>query len=132
MAKGDKIAKQLGDRYKVLSGSDVHRMIAKILKDNGEPLTNGQDIVLSREFGNGGMLGNLDLPFLAYSWDEVKVETKWYWRITAPLLWIYMVIFTFIMMPIKWVFTGKAYLPQTSKWLQVNMDWINKVYDRRW
>ena len=131
MRSGDKIAKKLGDRYEVLSGFEVYRMISKIFKDGGEPLNKEQDRVLFSGLGDGGMYGNLDMPFLAYAWKAEKVETKWYWRITTPILFIYMIIYAYILMPIKWVFTGTLYLPENSRWLRFNMYWINKVFDRK-
>ena len=72
------------------------------------------------------------MPFIAYKWKEQKPANSWYWRLTLPILYLYAIILFFIILPIKWMFTGKYYLAHESKLRQLHIDWYNKIMDRKW
>ena len=127
-----KFMKHLGDRYKVLSGWETARIIEKTMKDGGAPLTDQQGRVLREEFGNSGILGNLDMPFLAYSWKEEKKAGKFIWRLTAPIFFLYAFIIMITVLPLKWIFTGYYGLSRDSKFGQFNVNWYQKIYNERW
>ena len=127
-----KFMKHLGDRYKVLSGWETARIIEKTMKDGGAPLTDQQGRVLREEFGDSGILGNLDMPFLAYSWKEEKKAGKFIWRLTAPIFFLYAFIIMITVLPLKWIFTGYYGLSRDSKFGQFNVNWYQKIYNERW
>lgn len=129
---GKKLVRNLGDRYKILSGYEIVNLIDKALKETGEGLTPSQRRRLRESFGNSGILGNLDAPFIAYSWEEEKKDGPFIWRLTFPIFFIYSMILFFIVLPIKWLITGKYYLGQTSALGNFNMAWYNKIKDRHW
>lgn len=126
------IAEKLGDRYQLLSGYDTTRIIKDILEKKNQPLTNEQYMALRESFGDSGIRGNLDMPFIAYRWDEEKPANSWYWRFTLPILYIYAFILFFAILPIKWLFTGKYHLTHESKLRQLHINWYNKIMDRKW
>ena len=126
------IAEKLGDRYQLLSGYDTVRIIKDILEKKNQPLTQEQYTALRESFGDSGIRGNLDMPFIAYRWDEEKPANSWYWRLTIPILYVYALILFFVILPIKWLFTGKYYLAHESKLRQLHINWYNKIMDRKW
>ena len=123
---------KLGDRYKLLSGWQTVELIDKCLKERTVGLSTEQRRVLIDSFGDAGIRGNLNMPFIAYAWDEEKPTGKGWWRLTIPLFFPYALIITFIVMPIKWVITGKRSFSQKSKINKFNIAWYNKIFDRRW
>ena len=129
-----KFVRNLGDRYHLLSGLEAVNLIDKSLKDStgGKGLEEWQRRKLIESFGNSGIRGNLDMPFIAYAWKEEKVSGSFGWRLTYPFLLIFVIIECFIILPLKWVFTGKYYLSQKS-WLgRLGVNWYNKITNRRW
>jgi len=129
-----KLIRNLGDRYRLLSGFETVNLIDKALKKRtgGNGLEEWQKRKLIEEFGNGGIRGNLDMPFLAYAWEEEETSGNFGWRLTFPLFLVFYIIECFICLPLKWVFTGKYYLSQKSWFGQFGMNWYNKIYNRRW
>ena len=123
---------KLGDRYKLLSGWETVGLIDKALKVHGIGLTAQQRKDLINEFGDSGLRGNLDIPFIAYSWEEEEPTGKNVWRLTAPFFFFYALICIGIISPIKWLITGKYYFSQKSKINIFNIGWYNKIFDRRW
>ena len=129
-----KLVRNLGDRYRLLSGFETVNLIDKALKKRtgGKGLEEWQKRKLTEEFGNGGIRGNLDMPFLAYAWEEEETSGNFGWRLTFPLFLVFYIIECFICLPLKWVFTGKYYLSQKSWFGRFGMNWYNKIYNRRW
>jgi hypothetical protein len=123
---------KLGDRYKVLSGWKTVDLIDKALKKHSNGLTTQQRRDLINEFGDSGLCGNLEMPFIAYAWEEEKPTGKNVWRLTAPFFFVYALIVIGIVSPIKWLITGKYYFSQKSKINIFNIGWYNKIFDRRW
>ena len=129
-----KLIRNLGDRYHLLSGLETVNLIDKVLKEEtgGKGLEEWQRRKLIEAFGNSGILGNLDMPFIAYAWKEEKVSGNFGWRLTYPFFLIFGIIESFIILPLKWVFTGKYYLSQKS-WLgRFGVGWYNKITNRHW
>lgn len=126
-----KFMKHLGDRYEVLTGWQTANLIIKTMKDRA-PLTSNQERVLKEEFGDSGMKGNLDMPFLAYSWKEEKKAGKFIWRLTTPIFFLYAFIVMITVLPLKWIFTGYYGLSRDSKFGQFNVNWYQKIYNERW
>lgn len=124
----------LGDNYQLLSGWKAVNLINERLKQKTVGLTAEQERVLKESFGDSGIRGNLDMPFLAYAWDEKAPQGKnvW-WRLTIPflLIWVF-VILALIVLPIKWVFTGKYQLGKWNKLGIITENWYNKVFKRKW
>jgi len=129
-----KLIRNLGDRYRLLSGFETVNLIDKALKKRtgGNGLEEWQKRKLIEEFGNGGIRGNLDMPFLAYAWEEEETSGNFGWRLTFPLFLVFYIIECFICLPLKWVFTGKYYLSQKSWFGRFGMNWYNKIYNRKW
>jgi len=126
------IVRNLGDRYKVLSGLQTAILIEETLEKEGCPLSDHQKRRLRDSFGNSGNRGNLDMPFIAYAWEEEKPSGNIGWRISAPFMYLYAIIMSFIIQPIKWVLTGKYYWGQKSPISRFGVNWYNKVTNRRW
>ena len=129
-----KFIRNLGDRYRLLTGFRTVQLIDKALKDkcSGKGLEEWQKRALVESFGNSGIRGNLDMPFIAYEWEEEKVGGNFGWRLTYPLFLIFSIIECFIILPLKWVFTGKYYLSQESRLGQFGVSWYNKITNRGW
>lgn len=127
-----KIVRKLGDRYKLLSGYETVNLIEKAIESRGGSLTPHQKHQLREAFGNSGIRGNLDMPFLAYAWEEEDVSGTFLWRLTYPLFLVYSVVLLCVVLPIKWLVTGKYYLPQTSWIARFDVAWYNKITNRRW
>lgn len=123
---------KLGDRYKVLSGWKTVDLIDKALKKHSNGLTTQQRRDLINAFGNSGLRGNLEMPFIAYAWEEEEPTGKNVWRLTAPFFFVYAIIIIGIVLPIKWLITGKYSFSQKSKINIFNIGWYNKIFDRRW
>ena len=123
---------KLGDQYEIMSGHDVANEIDKIFKNTNCPLSSEQYRALLFALGNGGIRGNLDMPFIAYKWKEKENQTEWYWRLTVPFFGIWWLIFVLIILPTKWLFTGNTNFKQNSKLINFNSHWYNKVVGRKW
>lgn len=129
-----KIIRNLGDRYRLLDGREAVALIDKALKEcsYGNGLEEWQKKNLISSFGNRGIRGNLGMPFLAYAWEEEKVSGTFVWRLTYPFFLIYGIFMHLTILPIKWVFTGKHYLSETSRLGRFNVNWYNKITNRHW
>lgn len=126
------IVRKLGDRYKLLSGYETVNLIEKAIESQGGNLTPHQKRQLQEAFGNSGIRGNLDMPFLAYAWEEEDVNGTFPWRLTYPLFIVYSVVLLFVVLPVKWLVTGKYHLPQTSWIARFGVAWYNKITNRCW
>lgn len=126
------LVEKLGDRYKVLSGWKTVDLIDKALKEHGTGLTIQQRKDLLNEFDDSGIHGNLGMPFIAYDWEEEEPKGKNVWRLTAPFFFVYALVIIGIVLPIKWLITGKYHFSQKSKINIFNIGWYNKIFDRRW
>ena len=126
-----KFMKHLGDRYKVLSGRETANLIIKTMQERA-PLTEYQIYVLKDEFGNAGMCGNLDMPFIAYSWDEEKKSGNFVWRLSTPFFYILVLIFYILVLPIKWIFTGYFGFNNKSKLGKLFVKWYQKIHNEHW
>lgn len=127
-----KFVEKLGDQYEIMAGYDVANEIDKILKSTNYPLSPDQYRVLHFVLGNGGICGNLDMPFIAYKWKEKENQTDWKWRLTVPFFGVWWLIFVCIILPFKWLFTGNTNFKQNSKLINFNTHWYNKVTGRKW
>ena len=129
-----KIVRNLGDRYKLLNGYRTVDLIHKALKEiDGKGLSDEQQRDLRQAFGDIGSRGNLNMPFIAYSWHERKGTRNPIWRLTFPLLALYVVFLILFVLPVKWLLTGKFYFSGNDNWFtRFNMAWYNKVFDRKW
>ena len=67
-----KFVEKLGDQYELLSGYKTATEVKNILKESNLPLSKEQYAALRNAFGDSGMCGNLDMPFIAYKWKENK------------------------------------------------------------
>ena len=128
------LIRNLGDRYHLLNGLETVNLIDKALKErtNGRGLEEWQRRKLIESFGNSGNCGNLDMPFIAYAWKEEEKSGGFGWRLTYPFFLIFSIIECFIILPLKWVLTGKYSLSQKSWFGRFGVNWYNKIKNRRW
>jgi hypothetical protein len=125
-----KMVKALGDRYERVSGSEAVRLINSVLKERGCPLTESQERWLKYDFGNSGIIGDLDMPFQVLKWKEETVKGKNpLWRLTIPILFIWFVVFYWVICPVKWLFTGKMSFSHKSWIATFNTNWYHEVFD---
>lgn len=124
----------LGDNYQLLSGWKAVNLINEYLKQKTVGLTAEQERVLKESFGDSGICGNLDMPFLAYAWDEKPPQGKnVLWRLTIPFLFLWVfVVLTLLFLPFKWLLTGKYRLEGDSKIGIMTENWYNKVFKSKW
>ncbi|MBP5723284.1 MAG: hypothetical protein J6X18_06900 [Bacteroidales bacterium] len=131
--KGTFVRNILGDKYQVLSGWKTVNLINDCLKQKNCWLTTEQERVLKDSFGDCGIHGNLEMPFLAFAWEEEKTQGKnMWWRLTTPflLVWIYLILVP-IVLPIKWLLTGKYYFERETKLGILTQNWYNKTIGRK-
>lgn len=126
------LVENLGDRYKILSGIETASIIENVMKKTDNPLSDKQSMALRNSFGDSGSKGNLDMPFLVYKWKEEDKSSSFPWRLTLPILYMYSIITTILILPIKWLVTGKFHFSQNSKIATFNMKWYNKIYNKHW
>ena len=101
-------------------------------KTCGRGLEEWQKRDLKESFGCRGCRGNLDMPFIAYAWEEEKKSGSLGWRLTYPFFFIFSIIECFIILPLKWVFTGKYSVSQTNWFGRFGVSWYNKITNRHW
>lgn len=129
-----KLIRNLGDRYRLLNGYETVNLIDKVLKEKtgGRGLEEWQKRDLKESFGCRGCHGNLDMPFIAYAWEEEEKSGNFGWRLTYPFFLIFSILVCFFILPLKWVFTGKYYFSQTSCLGRFGVNWRNKITNRHW
>lgn len=128
-----KIVRNLGDRYKLLDGYTTVELIHKALKDvDGKGLSYKQMRDLREAFGDKGSRGNLGMPFIAYSWNERGNSTKPMWRLTLPFFAVYILLLFVIVLPVKWIVTGKVYFSENNWFTRFNTNWYNRIFDKKW
>lgn len=128
-----KIVRNLGDRYKLLDGYTTVELIHKALKDvDGKGLSYKQMRDLREAFGDKGSRGNLGMPFIAYSWNEMGNSTKPMWRLTLPFFAVYILLLFVIVLPVKWIVTGKVYFSENNWFTRFNTNWYNRIFDKKW
>jgi len=127
-----KLIRNLGDRYHLLNGLETVNLIDEALKERtgGKGLEEWQRRKLIESFGNSGNRGNLDMPFIAYAWKEEKKSGGLGWRLTYPFFFIFSIIECFIILPLKWIFTGKYSVSQTNWFGRFGVGWYNKITNR--
>lgn len=64
----------------------------------------------------------LDEKFSIYRYKKAQ-KSKFYWRLTIPLLTIISLILFFVIMPIKWVFTGDFYFSSQQQPIKTLIKW---------
>lgn len=118
--------------YKPCSGSEVAKIIKKGMESEYEPLTEKQYYALRRFLGNGGILGNLDMDFQLYSWEEEKPKGKsCWWRLTFPLFFLFGIIQFGIIEPCHWILTGKWSFDSSSGWYtKFAAAWYRNLFER--
>lgn len=119
------------NKYRILSGYNVCNKIIDFFKEEKIPLTNEQERILKRYWGEDiGMHGNLNLPFQAYEWDKQKpAKNTVLWRFTLPFLFIYVILLGYIIKPLKWLITGNYHWPHTSKIEDFTKKWYYSVFN---
>ena len=118
------------NRYKVCSGWQATELIKKELKEKGCPLSLYQEQSLSNYFGNSGMLGNLDMPFQLYTWEEEEPTGTFLWRLTVPFFFLFTILYLITIHPIHWIITGKETL-DCDNWLaRFISTWDSKLFRR--
>lgn len=128
-----KIVRNLGDRYKLLDGYTTVELIHKALKDvDGKGLSNEQMRDLREAFGDTGSRGNLGMPFIAYSWHDRRNSANPLWRLTLPFFAVYLLLLIVVVLPVKWIVTGKAYFSGNNWLTRFNTNWYNRIFDRKW
>ena len=100
-------------KYRRLSGMAVVRHIEAFLKEHGCPLTEEQKRQLSNYWGD--KYNDLELPFQAYTWNEVIYKGKPIARLTFPLLILFIILMTFVVRPIHWLIRGSWWFGNDSK-----------------
>lgn len=102
-------------KYKRLSGQDVTKEVKKFFEKIESPLTPYQIEKLERDWGeNIGRCGDLNLPFQAYSWEKVEYKGNTFVRLTFPIFLILIILLSFVIRPIHWLFTGSWWFKE--KW----------------
>lgn len=119
------------NRYKVCSGYEAVSFINDCLKKDNVKLTDAQYRCLLKQFGNSGMLGNLDMDVQFYVWKDVEDGYSWLWRLTLPFHLLYAALVNFIICPIHWIFTGKFTLGNKSKLLAFGYAWYDRIFKNR-
>lgn len=103
-------------KYKRLSGMDVVRHVDNFFKDNGSPLTDYQKELLRRYWGESlGNYGDLNLPFQAYDWTDIKYKGSPLMRLTFPIFFIFIILMTFVVRPLNWLVRGSWWFDKNSK-----------------
>ena len=117
-------------RYKRLYGTEIKNAIIHFFDENEAPLTDQQKWVLL-ESCETGMYGDLDMPFQAYSWEKnVSETTNVWWRLTIPfffLMWLLMAI----LMPFKWLLTGKWHYGPEDICMPLLRKWYYKLFGEK-
>lgn len=102
-------------KYKRLSGQDVSKEVKKYFEEIESPLNEYQIEKLESDWGNNvGMYGDLNLPFQAYSWEKVEYKGNTFVRLTFPIFLILIILLSFVIRPIHWLFTGSWWFKE--KW----------------
>jgi hypothetical protein len=102
-------------KYKRLSGMNVTKQIESFFEENEEPLNDRQKYLLKREWGDDrGNYGDLNLPFQAYEWEKVEYTGNTFVRLTFPIFLILIILLSFVIRPIHWLFTGSWWFKE--KW----------------
>ena len=102
--------------YKRLSGMDVVNHVDKLFKDVGSPLTDYQKHVLRTHWGESiGNYGDLNLPFQAYEWKDLKYKGDPLMRLTFPIFVIFIILMTFVIRPLHWLVRGSWWFDKNSK-----------------
>jgi hypothetical protein len=103
-------------KYKRLSGMDVVRHVDKLFKDAGSPLTEYQRHILEKYWGEPiGNYGDLNLPFQAYEWKDIKYKGVPLMRLTFPIFVIFIILMTFVVRPLNWLVRGSWWFDKNSK-----------------
>jgi hypothetical protein len=102
-------------KYKRLSGMNVTKQIESFFEENEEPLNDRQKYLLKKEWGDDrGNYGDLNLPFQAYEWEKVEYTGNTFVRLTFPIFLILIILLSFVIRPIHWLFTGSWWFKE--KW----------------
>ena len=117
-------------RYKRLTDFEIEHHIVKFFEDSDAPLNKKQKQALSRAARTGGY-DYLHLPFQAYTWKKnVSETTNVWWRSTIPfffLMWLLMAI----LMPFKWLLTGKWYYGPEDVCMPLVRKWYYKLFGEK-
>lgn len=124
MNKANSIFLQKFDR---LQGYQIKNALIDFFNNNEAPLTDKQRLMLT-DACERGMYGDLDLPFQAYKWKKNDSETSnMWWRISIPFYFIYWLLMV-ILMPFKWLFTGKWYYDPDSRYIAPLRKWYCQIF----
>ena len=66
------------------------------------------------------------LPFTVIKYEEPEA-VKPIWRLTILFYWVYMLIMLLIIIPIKWLFTGKSYFSSKHWTYKIYAFWSKKL-----
>lgn len=118
------------NRYKVCSGWKAAELIKKGMQEYHTPLSYEQERALKNFFGDMGMLGNLEMPFQLYTWEEEKVAGCFLWRLTVPFFFLASFLYIITIHPIHWIVTGKEALDHNNWFAKVVSAWDNKIFKK--
>lgn len=95
---------------------NVVNHVEKFFKDAGTPLTDYQKEILRRYWGEPiGNCGDLNLPFQAYDWEDIKYKGNPLIRLTFPIFTIFIILMTFVIRPLHWLVRGSWWFGKDSK-----------------
>ena len=125
------IVKAGGNRYRHVNGYRAVELINKCLGDYATPLSENQARVLRREFGDSGMLGNLDMPFQVLEWEDRKpTGVNVWWRMSLPLLLLWGCVKYIIIESLHWVFTGNRDFGPRATINVLSSRWVDNCLGR--
>lgn len=118
------------NRYKVCSGWKAAELIKKGMQEYHAPLSYEQERALKNFFGDMGMLGNLEMPFQLYTWEEEKVVGSFLWRLTIPFFFLTSFLYFITIYPIHWIVTGKETLDHDNWLAKLVSAWDDKIFKK--
>ena len=99
------------------------------MKTSYSPLTNDQEQTLKIVLGDSGMLGNLDMPFQAYKWENIPPNGRnALWRLSI-IFYLVTLILTIPIVFICWCVSGKSYLPRKWKFTKILIKWEQNIFE---
>lgn len=119
--------KPLGDRWQIISASDVIKYINETLEEHYVPLTKEQKYFLREDWYHCN-----NMPFFAYDWaHEKEVKNNILWRLSV-VFFIPWVVLMLLFIPFKWVFTGKSFYhidPKKKTISSITIKWYQKCFN---
>ena len=116
-----------GNRFRHVSGYRAAEIIEGLF--DGEPLTDSQKSALTDTFCDNHLRRN---ACQVLEWEPLpKDETGGFlWRLSLPLLYVWLIVFYFVICSIKWLFTGVRSFGRDSWVVVFNSRWIDNAFGR--